>query len=763
MVKTKSFVKDIKKFEIARLITAIVICLIGIVFLLFTLNVFATNIYVLIILVCLIILLAVGEFVISLKIRKYEKQTLYNNLYLKTLNNFDNISKVNFNFDKYSELDTEFDELNGLLQDIQDKYQDIIFYKKHVDFKDLKFIYQIYESQQSVILSKDSFIKNIPNFIDESFAFRNAFLIVRFSDNNVKLSLEESMGIIKQLKEVFKKNDVVVGYRDEFSLFFFIRNIDSLHSLDYLLNYFVKNYHHLEYSLTNNECNTIKVSAVIYPYSSEKEIVNDLYYVNKKSNPIDIFIPSRISDKKGIESQVERLSYLSKVTENMLSLGDRVQNETNFKDNFMPTLKGILNYFDYDYCGFIINKYFVHYELYDEFSKKGDNLFKASDLNLDLVSALIGHSDKDNSIYFTSRDNVSPELGKFLDIYHITSGYFYVVYLKDQVVGILYFANKEHEVYTDFLDRELLFYYSVIYRSFFNELLLVEQTNDSIITLKNLLKITLNQLYSINKDDYKLITASDSLKSYRKNLKLGGYCYKEIYGLDKPCSDCPLKTNHNKESLFDKEKYISSLKLTNNKEKVITILMEPLKKDELIGRERYDVNLFINAYYPFLQSLNNHFDSKSKGYVVLCRIENSNDILTKVGEVNYNIMLRDAIRKISEVFNSNEMYLYNSNTIGFIFNEVGLSTIYDNCELINHFIKHLYSIDGVDVRMMPSIFIMSYPLDFDNVPAFVRYIETNLSKFKPNLQNKLYAIEQHVPDVPDAVDRPDPDGPSPTV
>ncbi len=745
MANTNSIHKRVNKLEKLRVIFAGIIIVITIVFALFVTSIIPSNLYINLGLLALILILAGVEMYFSFRLNKVEQDLVYKNLYIKTLNNFDNLSNTKFNLEHYSGFDEEFDALNRSIRDIEEKYSNIIFFKKMADFSNLKLDYQKYSSQQTEIITKDSFVKNIPNFVDESFAFRNAFFTVRFNEKDAKLNLEEALSITRKIKEVFAKNNVVVGYRDEYSLFVFVRNIDSLESLDYLLSYFVKDYHSISYSLNGNECYTLKVSAVVYPYSSEKEILNDLYYVNKKSNPVDIFIPNRISEKKGIESQVERLSYLSKISEEMLRIGDKIKNETDFKEEFLLTLKAISTYFDFDASGFIENKYLTRYEIMDDFSKSGIPLFKKGEVvNDEAINAIIKYRGKDESIYFTNRINVNPELAKYLDTYHISSGFFYVIYLADKPRGIIYFVNHDKEIYGDFLDRELLFFYSLVFRSYYNELILLDSSNDDRNVLKNLLKITEIQLYSIKQNDYKLINISDSLKSYRKDARVGMLCYKALYNLDSPCKDCPLKTNHSKESTFGTVKYNTSLKLTDNKEKAITMLMEPIKKDELIGRERFDSNLFINNYYPFLQSLNNRFDSKSKGYVVLCRIDNAFDVLTKVGEVNYNIMVRDALRKASEVFNLSEIYLYNANTLGFIFNEIGLGTIYDNCELINHFIKHLYNIEGVEVRLIPNIFIYSYPLDFDNVPAYVRYIETNLTKVKPNNENKLYAVEQHI-------------------
>jgi len=674
---------------------------------------------------------------------------LYRELYLKTIDTYNEIENFSFDFNEYGKNDEEFVALNRSIDNIKDKYSKVIFYKKDIEIHNLNLVHESDEILKEKIYTKESFVNSVSDLVEASFCFRNAFLIIRYDTKEKEEAIIDNNEIVRihdLIESTFKTNNVIVAKKDDYSLYAFIRNIDSLSSLEFLIHEVIKNYSFINFKGSHQIIYTLKVGAVVYPYSQINEILGDLYYVDKKKNNINIFVPNRLKDSREFNNQVQKLNYMSLMIEEILDQGSNVKNGSDFKHNVLPTLEKVRTFLHFDTAGFIVDHYGLYFEVNNEFSSAPTTfIFKNKEkINQEFIDLLIKNKSRDDSLYFASRDNVTGALAVYLDKYSISSGYFYLFFLEGKFVGAVYFLNKDREIFNDFVDKETLSLYSNVFKSYYIQLVLKSNARDSEIILHNVLKSDCNLLYEINTENYELFRVYDGLEAYFKNAKNGAHCYKALFGLNSPCKDCPLATGKNRLVTIDGVEYSSSIKYTVNSEKRTSMVLKPIDRDSLIGKERFDSNLFIGSFYSFNGELVAKFIQKSKGYILLCRLENVFDVVSKGGENTYNTMIKDITRKLNLKGEGNKAYVYNSNTLAFIFNEHGRGEIFDHAELINHIIKHKYFFKGEKIRFSPTLFLFNYPLDYESVDSFFRMMEKNLNKTKSDETNKLYLVDQHI-------------------
>jgi len=742
-MKQKSIDKRIKQIGQTKIVFSFTA--IGVLVALFICSLLNVNQYVL--LTLLIIVLGLLLVVFGLTILNYRTVNYYcyHELYAKTLENYNVIHDNNFHLVKYDDKYNELHNLNLMLDSIQASYENKVFYKKKLEMKDLNVEYVEDKELRNFLITKDSFIKNMKDFIDLSTYFSCGLILFKYdSDKDVKIPNKEILRIEEEFPKLFKNNDVLFGKRDDYSLFIFVRNIDSPASLDYLLREFVNHYHYIDYK-ANKNIYTVKLGAVIYPFSQIDNIFSDLYYASKRKGMVNVYIPNRNNLKKGIYSQGKRISYLSLIVEEMTQNGSKVKTPTDFEHFVVPTIASMMTYFDFNNAGFIYKSNAQGFVVDKEYALNNEvTLGKHTFVEDEFIKALERNKLENNTVLFSTRENVPSDLGVYFDKYRINSGFFGLIYLADKLMGVIYFINKDHEFFSDLIDKQYLILYASEFRNSYSNLLLIESNKDTIKVTDSLLKTTKCNLYEIDAKSYYLIVKSEGLKPLEsKSNKKKTKCYEVIYNLKAPCKDCPLLTGKAKSSTYDDVSYSTSLKLTTDKTKSAILLMQPTNVG-IFQTDIFDSNIFISSRYSFIHILGSYFLNNLKGFVLLYRIENLREVVKEIGELNYNNMMRDIADKIATITDDTNCYLYAPNALALIFNEQGRSEIFDIAEKINHFIKHKYFFENKTVRFTPSLFVFNYPQDFDSLDAFIRHIETSLNSKKPNLLNKMYLVDQHI-------------------
>ena len=167
---------------------------------------------------------------------------------------------------------------------------------------------------------------------------------------------------------------------------------------------------------------------------------------------------------------------------------------------------------------------------------------------------------------------------------------------------------------------------------------------------QTLLKISNMKIYTIKKDNYKLLSISDSLKDIYTRPIVGQTCYEYLYNKTSPCENCPLRSGSKMESEICGEKHLSSLILDNNKYSSCQMLLTPESKN-YFATNRFNSDFLINSYYSLIYRMNNIFSGHTKGYIILIKINNHTDIIDKYGDESYLRYVRDFLKAVCKYDN----------------------------------------------------------------------------------------------------------------
>ena len=159
-----------------------------------------------------------------------------------------------------------------------------------------------------------------------------------------------------------------------------------------------------------------------------------------------------------------------------------------------------------------------------------------------------------------------------------------------------------------------------------------------------MLKLSEFATYRVAQDTYTLLKKSNTFTDIFPNAKLGEKCYKALYGLDKPCKDCPLLTGNKKTSELGSSKYETSLVLANSKATYKVMTLRNIGTEE--SEQRYNPDLLINSYGSLVEAVTNCYAINGKGYLLLLRIDNLNTLIEENGTEGYLSIVRDFVQKV---------------------------------------------------------------------------------------------------------------------
>ncbi|MFA6755841.1 MAG: EAL domain-containing protein [Bacilli bacterium] len=670
----------------------------------------------------------------------------YRELFLKTKSNYLAFIGRRFNLEKYNAdfKSEEIDDLNDSIDEIKNDYGKLVLFTP--DLKEKDFDFKMYD-EENVIIDRASFTKNIALLVNVSRSYRNSFLIVTLENDSFN-NKETFKQVIDLVRDVFGANRTLIAYRDVNSLFLFIKNIDSYEILKYSCEYLVSHFSIIRYENNKKYIAKLRVSAVVYPFSDITNIISDLGYADKKNTTgVNIYLPRNIAKRSiTMKTEVEKLSVLTEVVDELMVFHKDDKTVDDILNRLYSNLNKVVDLLGFDDGGFVARHYGVGYVVDDEYSLDNKRrLFNPGELvDGNDISTLTKYMDHDSTFAFSKRNNLPPEVGQIFDKKGIESGFLYFVYRGNDVVGMLYFINFQMDyVMTTFM-REGLTMFSSMFKFYYNESVGNGYANETSSVLAGLLKATGYDLYVINKESHAIVNASDGLKDmYPALRKKNAICYKAIFNRDTVCENCPLKTKKVKTFDYKTHSFEIEARPIGSKEKRAILTLQPLN-NERFTMNRFDHDLLIGSFFSFNEYLSNCFVSQAKGYILLARIDNMFTVNKAVNEDGYKFMMKDIVRKIDLSKVIANTYLYNTNTLAFIFNEEGISRIYDFMEIINHAIKHKYNFEKASVAYSPTFFAYSYPQDYTSVDVLYRHMETSMNKVGPRLDNKLFLVDSGV-------------------
>ena len=594
------------------------------------------------------------------------------------------------------------------------------------------------------VITLRSFRANLESIIFASQNYRNVLVELYYDLNDDTLDATDMEYLITLLHKNFGDYDqlLIMVNENHKSLFMYFPRIDSLSKIREQLESTLK-------SATINKrtpegiTNLIAHFALVcYPYSDVRELFPDLAYAKRQEDIVNIYLPNRLvaqRDNKILKNSMN-LNTMSKLLSPLLNLNLSLENNQKNRMEVEKALRGIRTYFDIDYVGIISydeirHSYFFSYQ---NQSKEVPQLSRDNYIEKEFVYAMNSAKDENNSYFFSNRSHANSALGRHLDRVGLESGLFYVLNDGDLTVGAIYFFNKNKQLHFDSYIQEAL----VVLCDKISAILLGErrdqEVNNSYQEIDSLLKLSEIATYRVKQDDYSLLRASSTAGTLFPKIKLGEKCYKALYGLDKPCSDCPLITGNKKISELAKSHYETSLVLANRKATYRVMTLRNIGKGE--GEQRYNPDLLINSYTSLVEALTNCYAINGKGYLLLLRIDNLAELIEKNGPEGYLSMVREFVGKLKKKHNYLEnIYFFNNQTLALLFTEYGQIDVINECEDIFELSQNKDVKEETDYVLNVTYLPIGYPRAFPDAQSVLKQAEqfANRGKYEIN-RNYIY-------------------------
>ena len=665
-------------------------------------------------------------------------------LYNTTTYNFNNISDNNNALVTYpNSTYIEFVTLNKQITSLKTELDKATLISGSSDFS---LINLDYIDAERNIVSFNSFKSNFEAIIFASQNYRNTLIELYYELGDDSLTEAEINYLILLFKNQFTdyENALFALPENNKSVYLFLPRIDSLSKIREQLETMAR-------SATINKRTHEGVASlsahfvvVCYPFSDIHEIFSDLNYAKRQNENINFYLPNRLNtlqDNKILKNSMN-LNNMSKILMPLLNLNLGLENSKQNLKEVQRVINEIRQFFSLDYAGIISYDEIKHqyYLSYQSNAKDMKPLSRDGNIEKEFIYAMDSAKDENNSYYFAFRDHANNALGRHLDRVGLESGFFYVLKDSDLVVGAIYFFNKDKRFSIDSYIQESL----VVLTDKMSAILLADRRDKEVESSYNeidaILKISDYSTYRIARDDYSLLRYSSTMKAIFPQLELGQKCYKALYGLDKPCPDCPLLTGNKKQSTIDKHNYETSLVLSEANNTYHVLTLKNILNEE--SSSRYHRDLIINSYASLLEALENSYSISGKGYLLLLRIDNLEDLITSLGSEGYLVVMRDFIRRIKKMHNSLEnIYYFNNQTLALLFKEYGQTDIIDECERI-----FTLSINdqqaGADYRLSITYLPVSYPRSFPNASAFLKQAETFATRGKYQLNKDFIYFDE---------------------
>ena len=683
------------------------------------------------------LLMLAGYVVFAFFSAKRFNELFIKGLYDTTLYNFKNITESENSLQDYP--NCGYDEFTALNKEID-------FLKKEFDsstlisnVSDLSHINLNYIDTENNVVSLKSFKKNIEQIIFSSQNFRNVLVELYYELNEDTLSDQEINYLLVLMRKFFNnyQNVVYIVNENHKSLYFYFPRIDSLSKIREQLEMILKNATISKRTPDGLTALNAHFSLVCYPFSDIYEMFPDLEYAKRQGEIINFYLPNRftgLTENKILKNSMN-LNTMSKMLAPLLNLNLSLENSAKNREEAEKVIKSVREYFDLDYAGIISfdetrNQYYFSYQNQD---RKMAPLASNNYIEREFVEAMFAAKDENDSYYFSSRSHANSALGRHLDRVGLESGLFYMLKDGDVIAGAIYFFNRKRPFNVDSYIQESLVVLCDKMASIILGERRDEEVRNSFQEIESLLKLSEYATYRIANDDYRLLRTSNTMKDFFSKIELGEKCYKVLYGLDKPCHDCPLLTGNKKVSKVGNHKYETSLVLANKNSPYHVMTLKNLREEE--SEQRYHPDLLINSYASLVEAMNNCYAINGKGYLLLLRIDNLSNLVDANGPEGYLTIMRDFIANVKKRHNYLEnVYFFNNQTLALLFTEYGQIDIIRECEKIYDIsrsaIKEADEKATINLTYLP----IGYPRSYPNALGVLKQAEqfANRGKYEIN-------------------------------
>lgn len=724
MLKMKKEVDIKTAFRICIIIPAIFLSLIVIFSTVFLLVYYFTqNRGFLFALFAILLVLGVGFFVMVFIAVNWFYRVFYHGLYEVTRDNLTTLAKGESALDKYPEVHIkEVIDLNNKTEQTKYTLENAFLVTYTPDFSKLDLEYVDVSRN---LITFESFKKNLQNLIFLSQSFRNVIIEVFYDFVDDQLSPEDEEYLLNLYYKAFSDYDnSLFTFRDNHrSLLIYLPVIDSFSRINELIFMLIKESTVSSKTIQGLVNIPARYAIVAYPYSSEDSILSDLRYAKRQNKVVNFFLPNRVWNNVGQQVMMHtsmNLNQMSKLVTSLASLHYYTEDRDTDKELLISFLNDMTKYLDIDDAGIILfNEDILQYRSF--IACDDSNIFpEGKEVGSDFVDALVKATDEDRSYYFSRRSHANQEVGKMLDYYGITSGFYYIIQKDNQPLGIIYYFNRGKNMVLDAYLRESLFITSLRIAHYFETIKLAQQLDLARSEAEYILAIAKSGLYRVD-DDFHITDYSTNLRTVFPNIEKGKHCYEALFGLDKPCNDCMMRTF--KKKAFKSKHGLLELSLTLNERKSHNraVLVERVKDEENREPNLFNKDLLVYSFASLVNSLSDVYYAKGRGYLLLLCIDNYTTILDNQGSEGITFAMRCLIQKLRKKLKTQDIYYYNPTTIAVLFPNIGHADVITKCEEIYEISKEHYLDDGTDDSFNITYLPLAYPRGYATEHDFLRH------------------------------------------
>lgn len=642
-------------------------------------------------------------------------------LYGTTISNFENIARNENDFREYpSKHYKEIAELNEHVDVLRKELIGATLIPNENNFDDIELDYI---DKEKHLVTFDSFKRELDNIIFRSQNYRNIIIETYYALEAETLTKKNIDYILKVLQDNFYdyEQPLYVLGEDSKSIYLYLPRIDSLSKIKEQLETCMRSASISKRLAEGITSLTAHFSVVCYPHSDVNELFPDLRYAKRQGNDIFFYLPNRLSSLKSnaILRNSTNLNSMSKIIAPLATMKHGMNNFNENNKIIQNTIKTTAQYFGINYAGIIsldsVNKRYVI--AYQANNDEINPLSQDGTVNQALIRIMDETKDDNGSYYFSLRNHANNALGRHLDRIGLESGFYYVIKSNDVVQGVIYFFNKNKELKFDSYIQESMLMLCTRISSFLIATKRDNEVESSFDEIDAILKIADFSTYRVSADDFTLLNGSQTLKALFPNVKFGEKCHKALYGLDMPCKDCPLLTGNKKTVKNGRDNYETSLVLSDHHNIYRVLAIKNIYSHK--SQSRYNQDLLVNSFHTLVENLQDAYTMNGKGYLLLLRIDNLEDLVKERGSEGTLSILRSFSKRLKKLHNGLEnIYYYTNQFLALLFYEYGQTDILDECEKIYAVAKNVdKSADYVlNITFLP----VSYPRAFPNATSLIK-------------------------------------------
>lgn len=680
--------------------------------------------------------------------RLYDR--FFRGLYRTTEYNLLQLSKQRTRLQRYPEAPIfEFKELNEIVEDISVHFKNNTLVSISDNYSNIPLHYL---TEDRTIVDHHTFHKYFPDILSVSQSYRNGLILMSYDlPSGEQITDAEIRDTIQMLKSVFADYSGVLFSLNKATqgIYIYFPHIDSLSHIKEILQRVVR-----DSSIMRKDENGFSISVparftmVCYPYSLAEEMFSDIRYAQHMGKIINIYLPERLnvaSRKDQMLQSSANLNNMTKLLSTLASLNYSPSRSDQAWSIIRNAIQSVDAYLNIDHAGIYryddVSESFVSF--YHTGLAQSDKFKEGSSFEKKYIQVLQGLADEDHSYFASARTHLNAGLGPLFDAYGLESGFFFLVYdSRNEVKNVIYFVNEKSElILTSYLRESLLLFCDKI-GDYSNILFFQERQQEIYSVADAVLRANNCSLYRINTATYEVIEFSGELAGFARELKPGAKCYKALYGIDEPCKDCPLLTSKKKASKLGAWETETSLSLNASSDARESILLiKAMKSADPKRDDPYHKDLLVNSYYSLVQSLKNAYMVDGKGYILLLKIDNIDDLIEAFGSEKTLQAIRAFNAKVKEAETVSNIFYFTPDCECILLREFGQIDVVNECEKICDINRQCFFGDEkthFSITYLP----ISYPQGYPTYSDFLRHAEGYYSSRKYEMNKSFIHFDE---------------------